>query len=185
MRRLSVALVHHPVVGRDGAVMTTTVTNLDVHDIARSARTFGVSDYFVVHPIEAQRALVARIVAHWTGDGRGLSRIPDREPALSRVRVVATLADACTAAGDAEMWTTAARPRARSISFDDARAHLRDDGRPVLLVLGTGWGLADDVMERADAHLPPILGVDTYNHLSVRAAAAILLDRLVGDRCAR
>lgn len=178
MRRLSVALVHHPVVGRDGAVMTTTVTNLDVHDIARSARTFGAANYFVVHPVEAQRALVARIVSHWTGDGRGLLRIPDREPALSLVKIVATLDEARAAAGDAELWTTAARPRERSITLEDARARLADDGRPVLLVLGTGWGLAEPVMRDADAHLPPIRGVGGFNHLSVRAAAAILLDRL-------
>ncbi len=178
MRRLSVALIHHPVVGRDGAVMTSTVTNLDVHDIARSARTFGASDYFVVHPVEAQRTLIARIVAHWTGDGRGLARIPDREPALSLVRLVATLDEARAAAGDAEVWTTAARPRERSISLDDARARLATEGRPVMLVLGTAWGLAESVMSEADAHLPPIVGVDAFNHLSVRAAAAILLDRL-------
>lgn len=182
MRRLSVALVHHPVIGRDGGLLTTTVTNLDVHDIARSACTYGATDYFVIHPVEAQRALVSRIVAHWTDGGRGLARIPDREPALSLVRLANTLEEARVAAGDAEVWTTAARPRERSLSFDDARARLASDGRPVMLVLGTGWGLAESVMRDADVHLPPILGVADFNHLSVRAAAAIMLDRLVGPR---
>ena len=182
MRRLSVALLHHPVVGRDGAVMTTTVTNLDVHDIARSACTYGATDYYIVHPVEAQRALVARITAHWTGDGRGLTRIPDREPALSLVKLVATLDEARVAAGGSEVWTTAARPRERSVSFDDARARLATEGPPVMLVFGTGWGLAESVMRDADVHLPPIDGAGRYNHLSVRAAAAIVLDRLVGPR---
>lgn len=181
MRRLTVGLVHYPVVGRDGGVMTTTVTNLDIHDIARSACTYGATDYFIIHPVEAQRTLVERIAGHWTGEGRGLRRIPDREPAMSRVRVVGTLDEARAASGGAEVWTTAARPRARSVSFDVARQRLRSDGPPVMLVFGTGWGLADAVMDAADVHLPPIAGAGAYNHLSVRAAAAIMLDRLVGD----
>jgi len=53
--------------------------------------------------------------------------------------------------------------------------------RPVLLVLGTGSGLAPEVMCRADGFLPPIRPFDAYNHLSVRSAAAILVDRLLAD----
>jgi hypothetical protein len=34
--------------------------------------------------------------------------------------------------------------------------------------------------ERADLVLAPILGPDAFNHLSVRAAASIILDRLCG-----
>jgi hypothetical protein len=49
---------------------------------------------------------------------------------------------------------------------------------PNLLVLGTGYGLADEMLERCDLLLEPIQGDDEYNHLSVRAAAAIILDRL-------
>ena len=40
-RRLVVALLHHPVVDRRGEVFTTTLTGLDMHDMARSSRTFG------------------------------------------------------------------------------------------------------------------------------------------------
>jgi hypothetical protein len=43
----------------------------------------------------------------------------------------------------------------------------------------TGYGLADTVLEQADALLEPIRGRDGYNHLSVRSAAAILFDRLL------
>ena len=38
-RRLAIALVHHPVLDKGGAIVTTALTNLDVHDLARSART--------------------------------------------------------------------------------------------------------------------------------------------------
>ncbi|HTQ48077.1 MAG TPA: RNA methyltransferase, partial [Polyangiaceae bacterium] len=66
MRRLAIALLHYPVLDGQGAIVTTAVTNLDVHDLSRSARTYGCSDYFVVHPITAQRELVDRIRTHWT-----------------------------------------------------------------------------------------------------------------------
>ncbi len=181
--KLGIALVHHPVLDGRGATVTTAVTNLDVHDLSRSARTYGCSDYFVAHPILAQRELVERIRAHWT-DGSSGRRIPDRREALRVLRVVPSLDDAIAAFGgrDAvDVWVTAARAVGRSLSFGDARTRLERGERPVLLVFGTGWGLAPSVLESADARLEPIsaMGGD-YNHLSVRSACAIALDRLRG-----
>ncbi|WP_394838532.1 RNA methyltransferase [Pendulispora rubella] len=184
MRRLAIALVHHPVLDREGQTVTTAVTNLDVHDLSRSARTYGCSDYFIVHPITAQRDLVERICDHWTNGSSG-KRIPDRKVALELVRVVPSLEDVYARFGgrDAvEVWITAARKVAPPMSMKDARAALEGEGRPVVVLFGTGWGLAGSVVESADATLEPIRGsVDsTYNHLSVRAACAITLDRLRG-----
>ena len=185
MRRVAIALVHHPVLDGQGAIVTTAVTNLDVHDLARSARTYGCSDYFVVHPIAAQRELVTRIREHWTTGSSG-RRIPDRREALAVLRIVESLDAAIDALGgrDAvEVWVTAARELGPTLSFADARARLTGDGKPVLLVFGTGWGLAPEVVAGADALLEPIrAGVDGYNHLSVRSACAIALDRLCGAR---
>ncbi len=186
MRRLAIALVHHPVLDGQGAVVTTAVTNLDVHDLARSARTYGCSDYFVVHPITAQRELVERILTHWT-DGSSARRIPDRKEALSVLRIVPSLEDALGALGgrDAvEVWVTAARKLGDTLGFAEARARLEEgEGKPALLVFGTGWGLAPGVVQAADALLEPIRPVrGDYNHLSVRAACAIALDRLLGAR---
>lgn len=180
MRRLAVALVHHPVLDREGEVVTTAITNLDLHDISRTAVTFGVSDFFVVHPVAAQRELAERVRAHWTS-GAGARRIPDRRRALEGLRITSTLEEVLETL-DPEVWTTSARPSAGSLTHDQARVRLGGEGPAVLLVLGTGWGLAPGVLERADAHLAPVQGTEDYNHLSVRAAAAILLDRLVGDR---
>ena len=59
---------------------------------------------------------------------------------------------------------------------------LLDVGQPFLLVFGTGWGLTEEMFDRADFALEPIKGAGDYNHLSVRAAAAIMLDRLLGER---
>jgi hypothetical protein len=178
--RLAIALVHHPVLDAQGAVVTSTLTNIDVHDLARSAKTYGCSDFFVVHPIEAQRTLAARILEHWT-TGSSAKRIPDRKDALSLVRIVNTLPEAKTALGaNVRVWVTAAREIGTSLSWRDARSSLdaEDDVRPVLLVFGTSWGLAPDVTSSADAVLAPIDGGAGWNHLSVRAACAIALDRL-------
>lgn len=179
-RALAIALVHFPVLDKEGAVVTSALTNIDVHDLARSARTYGCSDYFIVHPVPMQRELTTRIVTHWT-DGSSAKRIPTRKDALSIVRPVERLEHAVQAlGGEVEMWVTAARslPGKPTLPFADARASLERDGKPVLLVFGTGWGLAPEVMDRADALLPPIRGVGEWNHLSVRAACAIALDRL-------
>ncbi len=185
MRRIAVALVHHPVLDGQGAVVTTAVTNLDVHDLARSARTYGCSDYFVAHPIAAQRELVERIREHWT-DGSSGKRIPDRREALTVLRVVDSLAAAVEALGgrDAvEVWITAARRVGENVSYADARRRLEGEGKAVLVVFGTGWGLAPEVVAGGDAILEPVRAVrGDYNHLSVRAACAIILDRLLGER---
>jgi hypothetical protein len=185
VRRCAIALVHHPVLDGQGNVVTSAVTNLDVHDLARSARTFGCSDYFIAHPITAQRELVLRIRNHWT-EGSSARRIPDRREALSILRVVDSLDAAIAALGErasVEVWVTAARDLGRTIPFTEARRRLEADDRTLLIVFGTGWGLASPVIEAADACLEPIRSAGSdYNHLSVRSACAITLDRLFGRR---
>src|ERR1039457_3304150 len=93
VRRVGLALVHFPVLDRQGASVTSAITNLDVHDIARSAMTYGLSVYYVIHPIPAQRQLVDRIKQHWIG-GSGGKRIPDRIAPMRLVSVVADLDEA-------------------------------------------------------------------------------------------
>jgi hypothetical protein len=183
--KIAVALVHHPVLDGQGAIVTTAVTNLDVHDLSRSARTYGCTDYFVAHPIAAQRELVERIREHWT-QGSSSKRIPDRREAMTLLRIVASLDDAIASFGgrDAvDVWATAARNVGRTLSFEEARPRLQRSQKPVMLVFGTGWGLAGSVIDGADALLEPIQGAHGgYNHLSVRSACAIALDRLLGAR---
>jgi hypothetical protein len=182
-RRLVVALVHYPIVDAQKNVVTTAITNLDIHDISRSARTYGCTDYFLIHPIEAQQELLGRILGHWR-EGSSGRRIPARKEALSLARGVRSLADMFDALGgrDAvEVWVTSASPLLRAMTFPEAKARLDGEGKPVVIVFGTGWGLAPSVIENADAALVPIRGEgSTFNHLSVRAACAITLDRLRG-----
>jgi hypothetical protein len=182
MRRVAAVLVHHPVLDREGEIVTAAITNVDLHDLSRSAHTYGLSDLFVVHPIAAQRELANRVRSHWV-EGAGGKRIPDRKPALEILHVVETLEHALAELGsDAELWTTSASSEGDTVvSFPDARARLATEGPPVLLCFGTGWGLAGSIHARAALQLEPIRSPrpDQYNHLSVRAATAIILDRLL------
>jgi hypothetical protein len=183
MRRVAIALVHYPVLDRGGETVTTAITNLDLHDMARSARTYGIDRLFVVHPVEAQRSLAERIREHWVS-GSGKKRIPDRATALDVLAIVPSMADVFLAMDPSvgrrgiELWTTAAS----AVSFGEARRALEVDGPPVLIAFGTGWGLARELVDDADARLEPIHArAETgFNHLSVRAACAITLDRLLG-----
>ena len=187
MTRIALALVHHPVLDRGGATVTTAITNLDLHDMARSARTYGVSDLFIIHPIEAQRVLAERIQDHWV-EGSGRRRIPDRALAMDLLRVVSSLEETYAALGGrsaVDVWTTAASARgAEVVTYRDARAQLdaRTGDRPVLILFGTGWGLTSELVASVELRLEPIraLAETGYNHLSVRAACAITLDRLLG-----
>jgi hypothetical protein len=182
-RRLVVALVHYPILDAQKGIVTTAITNLDIHDIARSARTYGCTDYFLIHPIDAQQELLGRILNHWS-EGSSAKRIPSRKEALSLARGVKSLDEMYAALGGreaVEVWVTSASPILKALTFPEAKARLDGEGKPVVLIFGTGWGLAPSVVESADAALVPIRGQgSTFNHLSVRAACAIALDRLRG-----
>jgi len=184
MASFYVALVHHPIVDRAGEVVTTAVTNLDVHDIARSCRTYGARAYYVVTPLTSQREIVQRILDHWI-TGPGTRRLPQRGEALSictsAESIEAVLRDIEVREGQApKVWVTSARPGPEILSWSDARDELMSDEQPRLILFGTGHGLAPTVMKEADDRLPPVRA-GSYNHLSVRSAVAIILDRLLGD----
>lgn len=181
---VAVALVHYPVRDRHRGTGSTTVTPLNVHDIARCAATYGVSTFYVVTPIHSQQALVERILRHWR-EGHGGVQNPSRRESL---RVVAVVSSVNEAAEDLFRRTgsyplvvgTGARKREGSRSSADLREEIARSERPRLILFGTGWGLAPEILEQCDEHLAPLRGEGDYNHLSVRAAAAIILDRLLG-----
>lgn len=183
---VSVALLHYPVYDKNRQIVSTAVTNLDIHDIARAARTFGLHRYYIVTPVAGQQELTTRIVRHWQ-DGWGAGYNPKRKAALELVTVVAALDDALAELGrefgrPAKLVTTGARSQCESTAFSDMSKLMEDKSQPFLIVLGTGWGLTEEVFERADLVLEPIRGSGDYNHLSVRSAAAIIMDRLFGAR---
>lgn len=178
----AIALLHYPVYNKHKQLVTTAVTNLDIHDIARTARTFGVSRYYIVTPSDEQQSLVNRIVTHW-GDGWGAGYNPDRREALSIVRCSKSLQDAVDDLGDGKpvnLIATGAAKRPGSISFEKLRSLINDHEQRYLLLLGTGWGLAEQLFEQARYIVEPIDVNSDYNHLPVRSALAIMLDRLFG-----
>jgi hypothetical protein len=185
MPRLYVALTHYPVTNKRGDTVASSVTNLDLHDISRAARTFGAQRFYVVTPLEDQKVLVERIIAHWT-TGVGAAYNPARRSALELIRLKDSIADAAEEIEGIEQdcpktVVTCARRYPSSISFEKMRGILQL-GRPHLLVFGTAWGLAETYISQADYILEPISGLTDYNHLSVRSAAGIILDRLLGTR---
>ena len=186
MADIYLALIHYPVYDRDHKVVTTSITNMDIHDIARSARTYGVKRYFVVTPTRTLQMLAQKILDHWER-GYGSTYNETRKDALS----LATLADTLDGAVQQiqtetqelpRLVATSARAGTRRVPFAEIRTQVAAPGRPFLFLFGTGWGLTEEILDRADYILEPIRGVGDYNHLSVRAAAAILLDRLRGER---
>jgi hypothetical protein len=180
---LILALIHYPVVNRRGEIIASAVTNLDLHDLARAACTFKVAACYIVTPLRDQQVLVGDLLRHWC-EGVGFELHPERGNALKRLKVAGSLhevrEDVQRRWGSAPLvWATSASEIEGALPHGVARKALRDDARPCLLLFGTAWGLAGSVIEAADAVLEPIRGIDGYNHLSVRCAAAILLDRLL------
>ena len=178
---LYVGLVHYPVSNKKGDIITSSVTNLDIHDIARSCRSFDVKKYFIITPIEAQHHLVERILHHWMNDNHS-SFNPDRKEALRTVQLAHSIDQVNKIIADKEkgeyplLATTSTRPE--RINGDEKQLlEAGIDRRSCLLLFGTGWGLHSSVMDQADFTLAPI-GNRDYNHLSVRGAVAIYLDRL-------
>ncbi|MFP5458967.1 MAG: RNA methyltransferase [Bacteriovoracia bacterium] len=181
-------LVHGPVKDKAGDTVTTSVTNLDIHDISRTARTFGFSGYFIITPLQIQHELVNRILGHWESD-KGSLYNPDRTEALARTQLVNTVADAQRVIEEKE----GKRPLtvvtgANLVGHGDENALAQKailDQTPILLLFGTGWGLLASMTDQADFRLGPILSAafDGYNHLSVRSAVAIYSDRVARSLC--
>lgn len=192
--RLDIALIHYPVVNKKQEIVGSAVTNLDIHDIARAGRTFGVGTYWIVTPYEQQQDLTASIAGHWT-KGYGGTVNPDRADALSiiqiRTSIEQVLADMNEQDRQRPLVVATSAHQANQLCNKMSYAALQNElqqGQPILLLFGTAWGLAPQVIELADVALPPIMGsmgsmgAGTYNHLSVRSAASICLDRLCGHR---
>ena len=175
-----IGLVHYPVLDRTGAAVATAISNLDVHDLARLAATYDLAGYYVITPVTTQQALVRSMIAHWQ-EGGGKARVPSRSLAFNKVRVADTIATAVADIGAAHIYVTAARQiECPQLPFEEA-ARCFEKNESTLLLFGTGHGLHADAYANASATLPPIRG-GGYNHLSVRTAAAITLDRIFGER---
>ena len=181
---VNLALIHHPVLNKEGKTVTTSLTNLDIHDIARTSATYELDRYYIAHPVKTLRKLAKKICEHWS-EGYGSSYNPSRSQALQKIALKSDLDDILldieTRCGEfPRIIATSAKKSADAIAFETLKAQLKTSSKPHLILFGTGWGLTAEVLERAEATLEPIAGSGSYNHLSVRAAAAIICDRLLG-----
>ncbi len=178
---MAIALVHYPVLDRRGDVVTSAVTNLDIHDLARLATTYNLSRYYLVTPAEEQQLLASRIIDHWQ-KGAGARYNPDRCQALDCLQVVNSfdkaLADWHSLVGPEGVAVLTGASHQGGLDYPQAR--LLATEQPVMLVFGTGHGLAPQIYAPDRPCLQPVRA-GQYNHLSVRTAAAIMLDRLVGE----
>lgn len=178
MNNIFIALIHHPVL-RDGSVITSSLTNLDMHDIARVSATYGIGGYFIVHPDEKMRSIASKLAGHWVS-GEGKVQNPDRSRALEIMHIVSTLEDAVsciTGITGARPVTigTSARKRDKTISVSDLK---NKKNIPLLILFGTAGGIDDNFLDSLDFCLEPIDTGSGYNHLSVRSAVSIFIDRL-------
>lgn len=185
-RNLYIILVHYPVLNKFGKKVAVSLTNLDIHDMSRVSRSYNLGGMIAVTPLEDQTALAESLIRHWV-EGPGRDANPDRAEALSRTRVSPSLEQTL---GEIES-ATGQRPKvvatsARSVKgkeeclpWDRVRDWLEHD--PVALVFGTGHGLAPEITRDADGVLPPVRFMGEYNHLSVRSAVSITVDRLLSD----
>ena len=182
---ISIALLHYPVLNKKGEISSSAVTNLDIHDIARLARTYGLKNYYIITPLEDQKELVKTIVEHWTVNKGGKIN-PDRKEALKIVKIVDSLENAIEDISKGELESavvsTTAIKRDKSITPETMKRMIKEEKKHYLFVFGTAWGLADEIFEKSDYVLEPIKRNSDYNHLSVRTAAAIMMDRLLSDR---
>lgn len=179
------ALMHDEINLPQDRIGTTSVTSLDIHDIARSARTYGMKQYTIVTPLADQKKLVETLTNFWKSDV-GIGYNPQRHEAVQHVQLRSSLDEVIAMIEQKEgvkplVIATSARSVASvpSLNFHD-QDQVFGQERPVLLLFGTGQGLADSVFDRCDYMLLPVEGFSDYNHLSVRSAAAIVFDRWLG-----
>ncbi|MCX5924086.1 MAG: tRNA (guanosine(37)-N1)-methyltransferase TrmD [Candidatus Dependentiae bacterium] len=182
-----VALMHTGIVLKDGRIGTTSITSIDVHDIARSSATYNLKHYFLVSPLVDQKKMIQDLLDFWQEKEVGGEYNSDRHEAMNRVIMADGLADVIAAIEKKEgkkpviLGTSAkfAPGEPRMISYHDQEKVWSHD-RPVLILLGTGHGMAEQLMKQCDFILQPIQGFSRFNHLSVRSAAAIIFDKWLG-----
>ena len=179
------ALLHSQVQLRSGEVGNTSVTSLDLHDIARSARTYDIKQYFMMTELVDQQRIVRRFLEFWESSA-AIDYNPHRHEAVSRISIASTLNEIIAVIEKNEgkapiIIATSARQVSENkfITFYDQEL-IWAENRPVLLLLGTGGGLGPEQIEKSDYVLVPIEGLSDFNHLSVRSAAAIIFDRWLG-----
>ena len=184
MKNLNVALLHEHMVDKNSDSITASVTLIDIHDISRSCKTFGCANFFIAHPSEEMQNLLNTMKSHWD-EGYGSTYNPNRKEALQYTHIVQSLDDILVCLegkyGKKPILVASSAKEGRDrMPFKEFSNLLQNDSdTPFVLMLGTGWGMSEYLLDKATYFLEPIKGFSKYNHLSVRSACAIMLDRIL------
>ncbi len=185
LNRIYVAVLHYPMIGKDGRIVTTAVVNMDVHDIARTCRTYKIKKYYIVNNLPVQKQIITRVLSFWGSDfGRDYNS--SRFEALKLVKMVSYYEDLIEEVTQIEGMAplkvfTSARIRPNTISYDQMKKLVLNSEKPILFLFGTGQGMPQEILDTCEISLEPIRAVSDYNHLSVRSAVSITLDRVIGE----
>ena len=119
--------------------------------------------------------------------GEGKSFNPDRGETLLIVEVLKSLQVVVEKITDIEsekpyVIATTAKEEETQINYKILREKILEESRPFLLLFGTSWGLTEEIGQDSDFVLRPLCRESDpkYNHLSVRAASGIILDKVLG-----
>jgi hypothetical protein len=183
---VSIGVIHYPVYDKRGDVVATSLTNLEIHDMARTCMTFGIDLCYIVSPLAKQREIAERLVHHWI-HGYGATYNPARGEALRKVRIRPDIDSMIGDFGGGPrpliVGTSSRKREGKTMSSDELRdLVMTERHQPALVLFGTGWGLTEEVVDLCDRMLEPISGAGDYNHLSLRVALGIILDRIFSER---
>lgn len=181
--KVYIALVHYPVYNSHLEVVSTAFKSIDAHDISRDATTYGVRKFYLINPVEEQRRLAGRLVDHWI-EGEGKNFNETKSKAFGVISIISTIEEAIGQIEEIEgkkpkIVATDARFSDDMTGYRTLREKIFENEEPFLILFGTGSGLTLETIKTADYVLRPISGYSEFNHLSVRSAAAIVLDRLL------
>jgi hypothetical protein len=184
------ALLHYPVYDKNQRVVATSITNYDIHDISRIVKTYALGGYYMVTPLLSQQELCHRIIRHWV-EGFGSRYNHTRQEAFATTYLADSLQEVIKQlheryhAPPVVIITSARESVAQECGkpvfhFQEAKPRIQKQRDiPYLLVFGTGYGVENQcIRDYGDVVLEPIQGIAGYNHLSVRSAVAIIVDRL-------
>lgn len=183
-----IAVLHWPATDRYGNRIITSFTTLDLHDIARPAKAYGVETYYIAHPVDAQREIIQRQIDYWTSEENKEKQFT-RYESVSLVKLVYNYEEIINDIiskkhKKPKVVGTDARTYPNTISYNKLSSLIKEGKDDFLIVFGTGYGIPKSLMETFDYILEPVYGAGDWNHLSVRNAAAIILDRLLSkNRC--
>lgn len=119
--KVYLGLVHYPIYNKHNEVIATAITNFDMHDISRTARTYNIAKYFIIHPQDKQIKLAREIMGYWLL-GYGGEYNPDRKEAFSLLSLADSIESVIEQIGKLEgrppvVVTTDARVYPNTVSY--------------------------------------------------------------------